>query len=162
MLDAINDSNSSFYYLVSYIVDNAILYEVITSFWLSLPSSLLIISNLWETIKFTCFFLQQHLVYSSLDLFKPSLPLDGLSKIQITQEKVKESVYALEVTDSRTSGLGDTFLKCQAISSAGLSGARLKKFYSRITMWTMYKRNINSLNFYTSPELASYQGIVTD
>ena len=73
-----------------------------------------------------------------------------------------ESVQALEVTDSRTSGLGATFLKCQAIRSVGLSDARLKKFYCKITMWTMYKRSMHSLNFNTLPELASYPGIITD
>jgi len=69
-----------------------------------------------------------------LGLFKPSLQPDGLNMNQITQDKVLESVQALEVTDSRTSGLGATFLKCQAIRSVGLSDARLKKFYCKITM----------------------------
>jgi hypothetical protein len=29
-------------------------------------------------------------------------------------------------------------------------------------VWTMYKRSMHSLNLYTSPEPASYQGIITD
>jgi hypothetical protein len=83
-------------------------------------------SNSSEIIKFTCL-LFNHLVYPSLGLLKPSLQLDGLNKIQITQDKVSESVQALEVTDSRTSGLGATFLKGQAIRRAGL-------FYCKITV----------------------------
>jgi hypothetical protein len=37
-----------------------------------------------------------------------------------------EFVCSPAVTDSMTCGLGASFLKCQTIGSAGLSGARLK------------------------------------
>jgi hypothetical protein len=53
-----------------------------------------------------------------LEPFYAIIKLDGLSKVHITQDKVMESLCALEVTESRTSGLGTTFLKCQAISSS--------------------------------------------
>ena len=115
---------------------------MITSFWLLPLSSLLIISNFWEIFKFTCLFFHQ-LVYSSLGLFKPSLQFYGLNKVQITQDKVLELVQALEVTKSRTSSLGATFLKCQAIRSAGLSGARLKKFYYKISVNSVQEKHAN-------------------
>jgi hypothetical protein len=66
---------------------------------------------------------------SIFESFDTIIKLDGLGEVQITQDKVMESLCALDVTDSRTSGLGTTFLKCQAVSGAGLSRARLKDFY---------------------------------
>jgi len=45
------------------------------------------------------------------------------------QDKITAPVYTMDVTDGETSGLGATLLKCPAIRSATLSGARLKDFY---------------------------------
>lgn len=40
-----------------------------------------------------------------------------------------QSVHASEVVNGGTYGLGGTFLKCQTIKGACLSGAGLKEFY---------------------------------
>lgn len=65
----------------------------------------------------------------------------GLSKVQISQDKVTKSDYALKVTDSRTYSSGTIFHKCQIIMSTRLSGAGLKQFYHITTasIWTNQK-----------------------
>jgi hypothetical protein len=51
-----------------------------------------------------------------------------LSKVQITQDKVMESVCTPEVTNGRTSVFWTTSFQCQTLRSAGLLGVRLKEF----------------------------------
>lgn len=48
--------------------------------------------------------------------------------MQITHDKVMESIHVPDVTVGETSGLGTTVLKCQIIRISGLSDDRLKEF----------------------------------
>jgi hypothetical protein len=64
-----------------------------------------------------------------LDPLKTLQYFNELNKVQITQDKITESVGTLEVMDGGTSSLETTFLKCQTIRSARLSNAVLKEFY---------------------------------
>ena len=52
-------------------VDDAVLYEAVTTLWLSSISSLGITSCFWGIFKGTCFLLPQNVVYSSLNVVKP-------------------------------------------------------------------------------------------
>jgi len=84
-----------------------------------------------------CFLFANHIFIPHVNLLKP-LNNKGLSRVQRSQDKVTESDYAPEVTDSRTYSFETIFHKCQTIMSARLSGAGLKPFYHITTasIWT--------------------------
>jgi len=68
---------------------------------------------------------QQCLVYSHLHPVKSLHYLKGLNKVQITQDKVMESVHTVAITESRTSNLGTTFLQGWTTGNARLPHASL-------------------------------------
>jgi hypothetical protein len=96
LFDATDDHNLFLRFLILYTVDDLMLCEAIISPWLSPLSSSEAISSFWWILKLCC--LLYH-VYSSLVLLK-------LIKVQVTQDKLVESLCAPEVTDGRTSVLG--------------------------------------------------------
>jgi len=65
--------------------------------------------------------------YLSVDLLKSFCWLNGLSEVQITLDKMMESVFTPEFTDSETLFLG--LFPQMPSSNAGISGARLKQIY---------------------------------
>jgi hypothetical protein len=125
-LDAINDSEKwSFHFFLPQTVGTPVSYKATTSLQFPPFSSILIIASFCVNVMFP---FANHTFIPHVNLLKP-LNSKGLSRVQRSQDKVAESDYTPEVTDSRTYSFETTFHKCQTIMSARLSGAGLKQFY---------------------------------
>jgi len=99
-LHAMNNCNWSFFYIINNLQTTVVWGLSLAFAAFKSPKFIMLVRNHWSYVflALPC--------YLSLDLLKSFWWLDGLSEVQVTLDKMMESVFTPEFTDSETLFLG--------------------------------------------------------